>query len=119
MARKKLERYPNFGTVRQYVDDILSGRKVACKELIQACERFERDLQDPRWEFRPEDAEFVIRIIEKTFVHQQGERLDGTPLRGQPFLLEPFHKFIVYNLLGFFKAGTKERRFKEALLNGP
>lgn len=119
MARKKLERYPNFGAVRQYVDDILGGRKVACKELIQACERFEGDLQDPRWEFRPADAEFVIRIIEKTFVHQQGERLDGTPLRGQPFLLEPFHKFIVYNLLGFFKAGTKERRFKEALIYIP
>ena len=119
MARKKLERYPNFGAVRQYVDDILGGRKVACKELIQACERFERDLQDPRWEFRPADAEFVIRIIEKTFVHQQGERLDGTPLRGQPFLLERFHKFIVYNLLGFFKAGTKERRFKEALIYIP
>lgn len=116
MARKKLERYPNFGAVRQYVDDILGGRKVACKELIQACERFERDLQDSRWEFRPADAEFVIRIIEKTFVHQQGERLDGTPLRGQPFLLEPFQKFIVYNLLGFYKAGTKERRFKEALI---
>ena len=63
MARKKLERYPNFGAVRQYVDDILGGRKVACKELIQACERFERDMQDPRWEFRPADAEFVIRII--------------------------------------------------------
>ena len=119
MARKKLDRYPNFGAVRQYVDDILGGRKIACKELIQACERFERDLQDPRWEFRPADAEFVIRIIEKTFVHQQGERLDGTPLRGQPFLLEPFHKFIVYNLLGFFKAGTKERRFKEALIYIP
>ena len=119
MARKKLERHPNFGAVRQYVDDILGGLKVACKELIQACERFERDLQDPRWEFRPADAEFVIRIIEKTFVHQQGERLDGTPLRGQPFLLEPFHKFIVYNLLGFFKAGTKERRFKEALIYIP
>lgn len=119
MARKKLERYPNFGAVRQYVDNILGGSKIACKELIQACERFERDLQDPRWEFRPADAEFVIRIIEKTFVHQQGERLDGTPLRGQPFLLEPFHKFIVYNLLGFFKAGTKERRFKEALIYIP
>ena len=116
MARKKLERYPNFGTVRQYVDDILSGRKIACPELVQACERFERDLQDSRWEFRPAEAEFVIRIIEKTFVHQQGERLDGTPLRGQPFLLEPFHKFIVYNLLGFYKAGTKERRFKEAMI---
>ena len=116
MARKKLEKYPNFPVVQEYVASILEGRKAACPELIQACERFRRDLENPEWEFRPKDAEFVIRIIEKTFVHQQGERLDGAPLRGQPFLLEPFHKFIVYNLVGFYKAGTQERRFKEALI---
>ena len=119
MARKKAERYPNWATVMEYVDSILEGRKIACPELIQACQRFKRDLEDPTWDFRPRDAEFVIRIIETTFVHQQGERLDGTPLRGQPFLLEPFHKFIVYNLLGFFLTGTKERRYKEALIYIP
>ena len=107
MSRRKAERFPNWATVMEYVDSILEGRKVACPELIQACRRFKRDLEDPIWDFNPRDAEFVIRIIETTFVHQQGERLDGTPLRGQPFLLEPFHKFIVYNLLGFFLAGTK------------
>ena len=116
MARKNLERYPNYKTVMEYVDSILSGRKIACPELVQACERFKRDLENPEYDFRPKDAEFVIRIIETTFVHQQGEMLDGTPLRGKPFVLEPFHKFIVYNLLGFFKAGTLERRFKEALI---
>nr|DAM27579.1 MAG TPA: terminase large subunit [Caudoviricetes sp.] len=117
--RKKLDNIPNYGTVHKYVSDILSEKKIACKELIQACERFERDLQSPDFDFNPIEAEFVIRIIERTFVHQQGERLDGTPLRGQPFLLEPFHKFIVYNLLGFYKKGTKERRFKEALIYIP
>lgn len=117
--RKKLDNIPNYGIVHKYVSDILSEKKIACKELIQACERFERDLQSPNFDFNPIEAEFVIRIIERTFVHQQGERLDGTPLRGQPFLLEPFHKFIVYNLLGFYKKGTKERRFKEALIYIP
>lgn len=97
----------------------LKGRKIACPELVQACRRFKQDLENPAWDFNPRDAEFVIRIIETTFVHQQGERLDGTPLRGQPFLLEPFLKFIVYNLLGFFLAGTKERRYKEALIYIP
>ena len=116
MPRKRLDQYPNYRVVEDYVSSILEGRKVACPELVQACERFRRDLGNPAYEFRPTEAEFVIRIIEKTFVHQQGERLDGTPLRGQPFLLEPFHKFIVYNLLGFYKAGTRERRFKEALI---
>ena len=119
MARKKAERFPNWGTVKEYVDSILEGRKIACPELIQACERFRRDLDDPAYDFRPKDAEFVIRIIERTFVHMQGERMDGTPLRGQPFLLEPFHKFIVYNLLGFYLAGTQERRYKEALIYIP
>ena len=66
--------------------------------------------------FNPKDAEFVIGIIEGTFVHMQGERLDGTPLRGTPFLLEPFHKFIIYNLLGFYHKGTRIRRYKEALI---
>ena len=116
MSRKSFGKYPSFPVVEKYVSAILAGRKIACPELIQACERYRRDLENPAYDFRPADAEFVIRIIEKTFVHQQGERLDGTPLRGRPFLLEPFHKFIVYNLLGFYKAGTKERRFKEALI---
>ena len=116
MARKRLDKYPNSRVVEEYVSSILEGRKNACPEQVQACERYRRDLDNPAYEFRLADAEFVIRIIEKTFVHQQGERLDGTPLRGQPFLLEPFQKFIVYNLLGFYKAGTKERRFKEALI---
>ena len=116
MARKKKQVYPNQEVVQSYVDAVLSGEKPACPELIQACQRYKRDLENPEYDFRPRDAEFVIRIIETTFVHMQGERLDGTPLRGQPFLLEPFHKFIVYNLLGFYKAGTKERRFKEALI---
>lgn len=60
--------------------------------------------------------EFCIQIIEKTICHQQGERLDGTPLRGTPFKLEPFHKFIVYNLVGFKLRGTDVVRFHEALI---
>ena len=119
MARRKAERFPSWATVMEYVDSILEGRKIACPELVQACRRFKQDLENPAWDFNPRAAEFVIRIIEPTFVHQQGERLDGTPLRGQPFLLEPFHKFIVYNLLGFFLAGTNERRYKEALIYIP
>lgn len=82
MARRKAERFPSWATVMEYVDSILKGRKIACPELVQACRRFKQDLENPAWDFNPRDAEFVIRIIETTFVHQQGERLDGTPLRG-------------------------------------
>lgn len=111
--------YKNNQVVMDYAYSIVMGQKVACCELIQSCQRFIADLQKPEYDFNPKDAEFVIGIIEKTFVHMQGERLDGTPLRGEPFLLEPFHKYIIYNLLGFYHAGTKERRFKEALIYIP
>ncbi len=103
----------------EYAKSIVEGRKLANKEQIQGCERFLRDLENPDYEFRPKDAEFVIGIIEKTFVHAQGEMLDGTPLRGKPFLLEPFHKYQVYNLLGFFHKDTDIRRFKEAFIYIP
>jgi len=103
----------------EYAKSIVEGKKVACKETVQMCERFLRDLENDEYDFNPKDAEFVIQIIEKTFVHDKGERLDGIPLRGEPFLLEPWQKFIVYNLLGFFHKGTKIRRFKEAFIYIP
>lgn len=98
----------------EYAKSIIEGRKVACKEVRQACERFFRDIENPAYDFNPKDAEFVIGIIEKTFVHQKGENMQGYPLRGTPFLLEPWQKFIIYNLLGFFHKGTKLRKYKEA-----
>lgn len=116
---KKKEKYPNYVEVMEYANSIIERRKIACKYLIKCCERFLNDLKNPDYEFNPKDAEFVIQIIENTFCHMQGEKLDGTPLRGEPFLLTTFHKFIVYNLLGFYLKGTKIRRFKEAFLYIP
>ncbi len=98
----------------EYAKSIVEERKVANKEQIQGCERFLKDLENEAYDFRPKDAEFVIGIIEKTFVHQKGEDMEGYPLRKKPFLLQPWQKFIIYNLLGFFHKGTKLRRFKEA-----
>lgn len=109
-----MNKFKNYDIVLEYAKSIVERRKVACKEIIQACERFFRDLENPAYDFNPKDAEFVIRIIEKTFVHQKGEDMEGYPLRGRPFLLQPWQKFVVYNLLGFLHKGTKLRRFKEA-----
>lgn len=106
----------NKEEVFQYVDDVISGKKVACREVIQACERFRKDLENPNYDFKPKDAEFVIGIIEKTFVHQKGETMQGYPLRGEPFLLQSWQKFVVYNLLGFFHKDTILRKYKEAFL---
>jgi len=114
-----MSEYKNYDLVMNYVTSIVDGTKPANREQIQGCERFLRDLKNTDYDFNPKDAEFVIGIIEKTFVHAQGEMLDGTPLRGTPFLLEPFHKYQVYNLLGFYHKGTSVRRFKEAFIYIP
>ena len=102
-----------------YAEGIRSGRIVANEERIQAVERFFRDLENPAYYINPKGPDFCIQIIEKTICHQQGEKLDGTPLRGTPFLLEPFHKFIIYNVLGFMLTGTEIVRFHEALIYIP
>ncbi|AXI32650.1 terminase [Priestia megaterium] len=114
-----MSEYKNYDLVMDYITSIVDGTKPANREQIQGCERFLRDLKNTDYDFNPKDAEFVIGIIEKTFVHAQGEMLDGTPLRGTPFLLEPFHKYQVYNLLGFYYKGTSVRRFKEAFIYIP
>lgn len=111
--------FPSYTLVMEYAKSIVEGRKVACKELIQGCQRFLDDVDSEVYDFNPADAEFLIEIIEDTFVHEKGERLDGTPLRGQPFLLEPWQKFIVYNLLSFYNKGTIIRRFQEAFIYIP
>lgn len=109
----------NWDIVLEYAESIRSGQKIACDELKQTIDRFFKDLGNPAYTLDPKWPEFCIGIIEKTLCHQQGEKLDGTPLRGTPFLLEPYHKFIIYNLVGFRLAGTDILRFHEALIYVP
>ncbi|EAF0385089.1 terminase large subunit [Listeria monocytogenes] len=111
-----LKDFTNHDSVMNYVNEVAKGKKIAGKEIQQAAKRFKKDLKNKEYEFNPKDAEFVIGIIERTFVHDQGERIDGTPLRGTPFILEPWQKFIIYSLLGFYIKGTIIRRFKEAFI---
>lgn len=110
---------PNWDSVLKYAEQIRDGKKIACKETKQMVDRFFRDLDDPRYELKEKGPEFCIGIIEDTMKHQQGERLDGTPLRGEPFLLEPFQKFVIYNLIGFYHKGTDIVKYHEALLFWP
>ena len=106
----------HWGEVLEYADSIRSGRKAACPELKQAVERFYNDLDNPEYYMDCKAPDFCIGLIESTLCHRKGESLDGTPLRGKPFLLLPFHKFIIYNLLGFKLTGTNIVRFHEALI---
>lgn len=105
--------------VMGYVNGVIDGSIKANKDRVLAAERFERMVEDPRFEVKTKDADFVIGIIEKTFRHRQGETLDGRPLRGKPFLLEPWEKFCIYGMLIFFRPGTIERVVKEVFVMIP
>lgn len=109
----------NLREVNKYVKDIQSGKKPACKELRQIVTRYQDDLDNPKFDFKTKEANFVIGIIENLFEHIQGETLDGEPLAGTNIKLEPWQKFIVYNLLGFYWKGTNNRRYQEAFIMIP
>ena len=99
-----------------YANAVIEHRIIAGAEIIAACMRFLDDLKRDDLEYRDKDPDLAINIIECTMVHSQGERLDGTPLRGEKLILEPFQIFITCNILGFWWKGTQQRRFTEAFI---
>lgn len=101
--------------VLQYAEDVLAG-KVKAGGNVRECRRFLEDLKRDDIELRPSSPDLVINIIQKFMVHKKGEALDGTPLVNKPLMLQPWQRFIVYNLVGFYYKGTKERRYKEAFI---
>lgn len=113
------EKHKYWQEVIDYAEGIRSGKVIANIERKQMADRFFRDPENPEYEIDHKGPEFCISIIERTMKHMQGEQFDGTPLRGKPMTLEPFQKFIIYNLLGFMLKGTKIVRFHEALIYVP
>ncbi len=109
----------NWEAVLKYAKNIRDGKKVACPELKQAVDRFFSDMNNENYWMDYKDPEFCIQIIEKTLCNMQGEKIDGTPLRGNPFELQDYHKFCIYNLVGFKLKGTNNIRFHEALIYIP
>ena len=93
MDKKK---YKNIAI--KYAKDCISGKVIIGNDVVNACKRFLEDLEREDLEFRTKEADAAVSIMEGLFVHCKGEALDGTPLLGKPFLLEPFEIFITYNL---------------------
>jgi phage terminase large subunit-like protein len=99
----------------KYAQDVVAGRIVRGNNKRE-CERFLNDLKRTDIELKTHDPDFVISIIQRMFVHNQGEDLEGKPLRNKPLELLDWQIFIVYNLVGWYWKGTKKRRFHEAFI---
>ncbi|MBR0341523.1 MAG: terminase large subunit [Oscillospiraceae bacterium] len=100
----------------EYAQKVKSGKIIIGADAVNACKRFLKDLKRKNLEFRTQQPDAAVSLMEGMFVHRKGEALDGTPLLGKPFTLDDWEIFCVYNLLGFWIKGTQERRYKEALI---
>ena len=111
-------RAPHLAEAIRYAEETEADSGIEELQRL-AARRFLDDLRSGRWDLRPGLAEFVIETMTGLFCFSQGERLDGTPLRGKPFELMPWHTFTIYNTCAFFLPGTQIRRFTEADLFAP
>lgn len=107
---------PHFDTAVRYAEDIANKRILANEDRVLACRRFLTDLERDDLDFRSDQFDFVIDLIEGTIHHVQGEDKNGVSFKGTPMLLTDWQKFVCVNLFGFFRKGTDIRRFNEALI---
>lgn len=126
-ARKppKPPKFPHVDRLEQYVEDVLSGARPACKWVRLACRRQVRDLErsktDAAWPFVFEKARAERWC---TFVsllpHIKGRWADA----GELITLEPWQCFLIGTLFGWvYRKGTMidgrdhagKRRFRRAL----
>lgn len=85
-----------------YPTKVLNGEIVACKRQKQACERFLRYINDPRFSFMPERAEKVIRFASK-FKHYEGATAN------KPFIMSLYQEFMTYCIYSFYWETTGRR----------
>lgn len=79
----------------RYAHDVLRGKVVAGELVKLACARFLRFLDDPRYEFRPEAVDRVVRFASH-IRHVTGKHA------GKPFVLEDWQAFACASIYGFF-----------------
>ena len=99
-----------------YAQGVADGSIPANEDRVLCAGRFIRMVEGGEYEIKPRDADLVISLIEAQFKHRKGQTLDGKPLRGEPFVMEPWQKFCLYGMLIFYFPGTIERVVKEAFI---
>lgn len=93
----------------QYAHDVVSGKIVSGKLMKLAARRFLDDLNDTRFAFDARKVERACRFI-SILHHFTGKS------SGKPFILEPWQAFVVANIVGFYWAGTDNRRFSSSYI---
>ena len=103
------KKYPHVASGHKYAEDVVSGKIVANKFIIGACERYLSDLENKTAFFRfdPDTAEKYLRLVQK-FEHVEGHW--PTKL----IVYEPWQNWVFMNIMGFRVKTTGFRRFRVA-----
>lgn len=109
---------PHWPAVLRYAEETEADDGLSELTRLSA-RRFLDDLRDPRFSFRPSLPEFCLDIMEGLMLFMEGDRPDGSPLRGAPLELMPWHVFSTYALLGFRWAESGLLRFVEGGVFSP
>lgn len=93
----------------RYCEDVITGKILACKDVILACKRFKSwFLKDDRY-FDYNDVDRRIRLVSK-MKHFRGE------FNNKPFILLPFQQFIFAGIFGFKWKESNKRVIKNVLI---
>lgn len=99
-----------------YAEEVASGKRIEGAEVVMACKRYLADLKRDDIELRARDPNAACAIMEGFFVNAQGEDMQGNPLLGTPFRLQPWEVFATVNILGWYYTGTDVTRYKETFI---
>lgn len=94
---------------KEYLEQIHSGKIVACEEITAVYERLCKEMDDSSFPFyfSEKHGQHCIDFIERFCKHYQGE------CAGQNVKLELFQKAFIQSLFGWLEKGTDTRRFRE------
>lgn len=109
MAKQPITKSNGKPIYIQYAEDAVNGNIVVCKLVKLSCQRFLDDL-------KREDLVFRYDIVERCFNFISVLKHFTGKSSGKSFVLEPWQKFVVANIVGFYWKDTGDRRFTSSYI---
>lgn len=94
---------------KRFAEEVVSGERVAGLYLRQACQRYLSFFDREDLEFRPSEASKPVKFIQLL-------KLSGDRFEGQSFKLQPWQKFIIYSIYGFYYKESGDRLVQRAYI---
>ena len=94
-----------WSSVKNYINGVLDGSIIACKNIKLALEIQSKDANDDNIEIRIEEVERVFKFFSYLNIGPKKQ-----------FILAPYQAWIVFYLFGTYYKNTNERKYQRAFL---